>query len=194
MASLTQWTWVWGNSGKYWKTGKPGVLQSIGSQRTGHNWETKQQQKRIFMYLYLHRYWYILQMIEWNLPTLWSFPGSSDSKESACNVGDLGSIPGSGRSPGEGNGYSSNLAWRIPWGEEPGRLQSMKSQWVGHNWVTNIFTHYRGHLLYSESTDLDVNLIQKHLQRTLKYCLTKYRALWPNQFDTHNSTSLTGEA
>ena len=32
------------------------------------------------------------------------FPGSSDSKEPACNAGDLGSIPGSGRSPGEGNG------------------------------------------------------------------------------------------
>ena len=32
------------------------------------------------------------------------FPGGSDSKESACNVGDPGSIPGSGRSPGEGNG------------------------------------------------------------------------------------------
>ena len=33
------------------------------------------------------------------------FPGVSDSKESACNVGDPGSVPGSGRSPGEGNGY-----------------------------------------------------------------------------------------
>ena len=32
------------------------------------------------------------------------FPGGSDSEESACHVGDLGSIPGSGRSPGEGNG------------------------------------------------------------------------------------------
>ena len=32
------------------------------------------------------------------------FPGGSDGKESACNAGDLGSIPGSGRSPGEGNG------------------------------------------------------------------------------------------
>ena len=32
------------------------------------------------------------------------FPGGSDGKESACNVGDLGSIPGTGRSPGEGNG------------------------------------------------------------------------------------------
>ena len=33
------------------------------------------------------------------------FPGGLDGKESACNAGDLGSIPGSGRSPGEGNGY-----------------------------------------------------------------------------------------
>ena len=35
----------------------------------------------------------------------WGFPGSSAGKESTCNVGDLGSIPGLGRSPGEGNGY-----------------------------------------------------------------------------------------
>ena len=35
----------------------------------------------------------------------WGFPGGSDGKESVCNIGDLGSIPGSGRSPGEGNGY-----------------------------------------------------------------------------------------
>ena len=33
------------------------------------------------------------------------FPGSSDGKESACNIGDLGPIPGPGRSPEEGNGY-----------------------------------------------------------------------------------------
>ena len=33
-----------------------------------------------------------------------SFPGGSDGKEAACNAGDLGSIPGSGRSPGKGNG------------------------------------------------------------------------------------------
>ena len=36
---------------------------------------------------------------------MWGFPGGSDNKESACNMGDLGSIPGLGRSPGEGNGY-----------------------------------------------------------------------------------------
>ena len=47
----------------------------------------------------------------------------SDGKESACNVGDQSSIPGLGRSPGEGNGnHSSILAWRIPWMEEPDGL------------------------------------------------------------------------
>ena len=37
MASPTQWTWVWVNFGSWWWTGKPGVLQSLGSQRVGHD-------------------------------------------------------------------------------------------------------------------------------------------------------------
>ena len=46
----------------------------------------------------------------------WASLGAQVGKESACKVGDLGSIPGLGRSPGEGKGYpSSVLAWRIPW-------------------------------------------------------------------------------
>jgi len=39
--SPTQWTWDWVNSGSWWWTGKPGVLQSMGSQRVGHDWTTK---------------------------------------------------------------------------------------------------------------------------------------------------------
>ena len=58
-------------------------------------------------------------------PCFWGFHHSSVNKESACNAGDLGSIPGSGRSPGEGNGI---LAWRIPWTEEPSKLPSMGLQ------------------------------------------------------------------
>ena len=42
LASLTQWTWVWINSGSWWWTGRPGVLQSMGSQRVRHNWATEQ--------------------------------------------------------------------------------------------------------------------------------------------------------
>ena len=52
------------------------MLKSMGSQRVGHNLVTEQ-----------------------------GFPGGSGGKESACSVGDLGSIPGLGRSPGEGNSY-----------------------------------------------------------------------------------------
>ena len=45
-----------------------------------------------------------LSWIIWMGPKYnWGFPGDSDGKEFACNVGDLGSIPGLGRSPGEGN-------------------------------------------------------------------------------------------
>ena len=41
MASLTQWTWVWESSRRWWWTGRPGVPQSMGSQRVGHNWATE---------------------------------------------------------------------------------------------------------------------------------------------------------
>ena len=41
MASLTQWTWIWVNSGSWWWTGKPGMLQCTGSQRVGHDWVTE---------------------------------------------------------------------------------------------------------------------------------------------------------
>ena len=64
-----------------------------------------------------------------------AFSGGSDSKESTYNAGDLALILGSGRSPGEGNGYPlqySCLENSID-REEPGGLQSMGSQRVGHN-------------------------------------------------------------
>ena len=52
-----------------------------------------------------------------------AFPSGSVGKESTCNAGDPGLIPGMGRSAGEGKAtYSSILAWRIPWTEEPGGL------------------------------------------------------------------------
>ena len=117
-------------------------------------------------------FWWLLVL----LLTHYDFPDSSVGKESACNAGDPGSIPGSERSVGEGIGYpgkcswaslvaqlvknrpamwetwvrslrwegerlekgkathSSILVWRIPWTEEPGGLQSMGSQRVGHDW------------------------------------------------------------
>ena len=62
------------------------------------------------------------------------FLGGSVVKNLPANAGDVGSSPGLGRSPGEGNSnHSSILAWRILWTEKPGRLQSTGLQRVGYN-------------------------------------------------------------
>ena len=64
----------------------------------------------------------------------WGFPISPDGKESACNSGDPGSIPGSGRSlEKEMATHSSILVWKIPWAEAPGGLHPMGSQRVRHD-------------------------------------------------------------
>ena len=63
------------------------------------------------------------------------FPDGSVIKNPLANAGDTGSIPGSERSPGGGNGNPLQyiLAWKIPWTQEPGWLQSVGSQRVGHD-------------------------------------------------------------
>ena len=62
------------------------------------------------------------------------FPSGSEGKEFDCSVVDLGSIPGSGRSPAAGNAtHSRILAWEIPWTEMPGGLQSKGLHRVRHN-------------------------------------------------------------
>ena len=62
------------------------------------------------------------------------FPGGSEGKASACTAGDLGSISGLGRSPGEGNGKSLQYPYlENPVDGEAGRLQSMGSQRVRHD-------------------------------------------------------------
>ena len=60
--------------------------------------------------------------------------GVKNPSASAGDVRDMGSIPGLGRSPGGGNTtHSGILAWKIPWTEEPGGLQSMGSHRAGHD-------------------------------------------------------------
>ena len=46
MVSLTQWTWVWASSRSWWRTGRPGMLQSMGLQWVGHDWETELKQRQ----------------------------------------------------------------------------------------------------------------------------------------------------
>ena len=58
MASVTQWTWVWVGSGSGWWTGKPGVLQSMGSQTVGHDWVTE------LKYMSLVKSWWFFNCFE----------------------------------------------------------------------------------------------------------------------------------
>ena len=81
----------------------------------------------------------------------------------AGDTGDAGSISGSGRSPREGMAtHSSILAWRIPWTEDPGGLQSMGLQRAGHDWATDTLT-FKG--LESVFEFLKIKDSKKHLKK-----------------------------
>ena len=68
IVSLTQWTWVWANSRRNRRTGKPGMLRSRGSQRAGHNLVTEQQQS---FYEWYYTLWIILQHFYLFITFLW---------------------------------------------------------------------------------------------------------------------------
>ena len=87
-----------------------------------------------------------------------NIPGGSDGKESACNAGDLGSIPGSGRSPGGAHGNPLQYSWlENSMDREPGGLQSMGSQRVRHDWVTNTFTFNFHSQFVSPTTHMSIS-------------------------------------
>ena len=72
------------------------------------------------------------------------FLGGSVVKNVPDNVGDTGSIPGSGRCPGEGNSNPFQYSCLgNPWTEEPGGLRCLGSQRLGHDWETNASPHVR---------------------------------------------------
>ena len=82
--------------------------------------------------------------IDWISPLEMALKNGSEDKASACKVEDLGSIPGSGRSPGEGKGspHQDSCLENPMDGEACCRLQSMGSQRVRHDWVTLLTFHF----------------------------------------------------
>jgi len=95
MASPTQWTWIWVNSGSQWWIGRPGMLHSMGSQRVGHDWATELNWLKFSFEASL-----VAQLVK-NLPAMretwvWSL-GWEDPLEKGKAT------------------HSSILAWRIPW-------------------------------------------------------------------------------
>ena len=108
-----------------------------------------------------------ISQICWLLLRCWSFPGSSEVKASASNVGDPGMIPGSGRSLGEGNGNPPQYSCLgIPWMEKPGRLQSTGSQRVGHDWAISL--HFTKMLWKGGTENLPLTLGRWKMLVTLK--------------------------
>ena len=83
MASPTPWTWVWVNSGSWWWSGRPGVLQFMGSQKVRHDWATELNDQKDVRMLFLALSWYFWHSDEWKtvltklmvtLGRLWSLP------------------------------------------------------------------------------------------------------------------------
>ena len=191
MASLTRWTWVWVNSGRWWWTGRPGVLRFMGSQRVGHHWATELNWTEPFLRVqfggtftssYNHHHYPFLGFFHHVKQTLsplstnrlslrsWQSPlhflslrsrlllvadmmksqcvllqlaySGSDGKASTYNAGEtwVWSLGQEDPLEKEKASHSSTLAWKIPWMEQPGRLWSMGSQRVGHDWAASLIS------------------------------------------------------
>ena len=161
MASPTRWTWVWASSGSWWQTGKPGMLQSMGSQRVDHDWVTElnYQSTGVFSYFFIfhtpiplfpvspyrwdrnRNFVLIRRSFEtinkhYHNPCL-GFPGGSAVKKLPAHAENAGLLPGSGRSPGEGNGRPLQYPflenpWSLehysPWGHKQSDTQRLNSE------------------------------------------------------------------
>ena len=101
MASPTQWTWVWVNSGSWWWTGRPGVLQPMGSQRAGHDWATALNWT-VLLFIYL-----LVAVLG-----LCCGAGTSHCRDSfVCEAPSLGHVGSSRRGP---RAQLLHGAWNLP--------------------------------------------------------------------------------
>ena len=146
MASPTQWTWVWVNSGSWWWTGRPGVLQFMGSERVRHdgatemNWCCEKSKVRCTLEKAMATH---SSTLAWRIP--WTEePGRLRSmglqrvgKDWVTSLHSLHTLS----LKKEMATHSSVLAWRIPWTEEPGWPWSTGSQRVSRTQLKWLSTH-----------------------------------------------------
>ena len=148
MASLTQWTWVWADSGSWWWTGRLGVLQFMGSQRVGHDWVTelswtvfwRRVNNQTFLGLLDNGSELTLISILWPPDAKnWLIGKDSDAgqdwrQEEKGTTED--EMVGWHHDSMESWVWASSGSWW--WTGKPGVLQSMGSQRVGHDWATEL--------------------------------------------------------
>ena len=105
-----------------------------------HQWKRLIQTPKLKSNKNLWMYTYIFTVTYVSINGIYMLPRWHSGKESACQCRRwkrCGFDPGSGRFPGEEMAtHSSILAWKIPWIEKPGGLQSMESLRIRHNWMT----------------------------------------------------------
>ena len=145
MASPTQWTLVWANSRRWWKTGKLACCSPRGCKESDTTEQLNKQeqwtgwQTDIQVYRSSNRDQGISLMVQWaalvdqtvkNLPSMRETWVQSLGREVPLEK--------------EMATHSSILAWKISWTEEPGGLQSLQLRRVGHVWATNTFTFTSG--------------------------------------------------
>ena len=118
MVSLTWWTWAWASSRTCRWTREAWHVAIHGSQRAGHDWATELNWTGASLVAKM-----VKNLLAMQETLVWSL-GQEDPLEKGMAT------------------QSGILAWRSPWTEEPGGLQSMQLQRVGHGWVTNTFTFH----------------------------------------------------
>ena len=127
-----------------------------------------------------HLYFLWLQFHNITNILFYSLDKHSDGKESACSMGDLGLIPGSGRSlEKEMATHSSIPAWKFSCTKESGGQQSMRLWWVRHDWVTNTFT-------FQEKSILFVATVLQHYQYPFFIHLTSFSKITKSSKSSQN--------
>ena len=87
--SLTQWTWVWGDSGSWWWTGRPGMLWFMGSQRVGHNWATEQNWTELDWSGYRGLHFFFYENIIYIVDVATCLAGTDGKRTEFCVSGKL---------------------------------------------------------------------------------------------------------
>ena len=157
-SSILAWRSPW--------TEEPDRLKFTGSQRVTHDWATEHTSIHTYTHVCTHSFIGIC-----------GFPGGSDRKVSACNAGDTGSVPGSERSPGEGNGnplqYSclENPMDRGAWRSSVHGVTKSQTQLSDFTFTFTLYTHIK------------LNLWAVHLKLTLHCKSTALQS--KNKADAH---------